>query len=310
MPRATQRATRTRSNNGKPELPDAGNSLAAACLMAAFLFGAHSGLATAAAPEPGAKPAAALSWPGERLDTWRGFRRHVFTVDGCSCWVVEPKQPLPGNPWTWCMEFPDAFTERTGVPQLLEKGFHHVHIQVGNTFGSPAALKHFDAFYRAIAEKGLAAKGALIGISRGGLYAYNWAAQNPDKVTCIYGDAPVCDFKSWPGGKGKGKGSKGDWAAVLQCYGFKNETEAVNYTLNAVDNLAPLAKAGIPLIHVVGDADDVVPVGENTAIVESRYKKLGGKISVLHKPGVGHHPHGLDDPTPLVSFILQKSGIR
>ncbi len=58
------------------------------------------------------------TWPGERLDRWHGYVRHNFTVDGCPAWVVEPKQASPGNPWTWCMEFPDAFTERTGVLQL------------------------------------------------------------------------------------------------------------------------------------------------------------------------------------------------
>ena len=55
---------------------------------------------------------------------------------------------------------------------------------------------------------GFAKKAALVGLSRGGLYCYNWAVANPDKVASLYGDAPVCDFKSWPGGKGKGKGSK------------------------------------------------------------------------------------------------------
>ena len=247
------------------------------------------------------------SWPGEKVDAWHGFQRHNFTVDGCQAWVVEPKQAAPGNPWTWCMEFPDAFTERTGVPQLLAKGFYHVHIRVGNTHGCPAALKHFDAFYKAFTAQGLARRGTLIGISRGGLYAYNWAARNPDKVVCIYGDAPVCDFKSWPGGKGQGKGSKSDWAALIKNYGFSDEAEALAYKSNPVDEIAPLAKAGIALVHVVGDADDVVPVAENTAIVERRCKELGGTMVVIHKPGVGHHPHGLDDPQPLVSFILEQT---
>ena len=44
---------------------------------------------------------------------------------------------------------------------------------------------------------------------------------------------------------------------------------------NAIDNLAPLATAGIPVVHVVGDADDVVPVKENTAIVEARLPANG-----------------------------------
>jgi hypothetical protein len=249
-----------------------------------------------------------LSWPDEKIDEWRGFTRHVFKVDGSTAWVVEPKQAAPGNPWTWCMEFPDAFTDRTGVPRLLAKGFFHLHIQVGNTFGCPNAQKKFDALYRTVTEKGLARKGTLIGVSRGGLYAYNWAAKNPDKVACIYGDAPVCDFKSWPGGKGVGKGSTRDWLSLIKCYEFKDEAEALGWPGNPVDNLAPLAKATIPLIHVVGDADDVVPVTENTAVVERRYKELGGRIEVIHKPGVGHHPHGLDEPQPVVDFILQAAG--
>ena len=125
----------------------------------------------------------------------------------------------------------------------------------------------------------------------------------------IYGDAAVCDFKSWPGGRGKGDGSPGDWKALLSCYGFATDAEALAYQGNPIDVLAPLAKANVALIHVVGDADDVVPPAENTAIIESRYKKLGGTIQVIHKPGVGHHPHGLDDPTPVVDFILKHTGI-
>lgn len=246
---------------------------------------------------------APLTWPGERVDSWHGFRRHVITIDGCEAWVVEPEEALPGNPWTWCMEFPDDFTARTGVPHLLGEGFHHLHIRVGNTFGCPAALKHFDAFYAEITAKGLAGKGTLIGISRGGLYAYNWASLNPDRVVCIYGDAPVCDFKSWPGGKGIGNGSVGDWQSLIECYEFKDEAEALAWKTNPVDNLEALARAGIPLIHVVGDVDASVPVIENSDLVASRYKALHGEISVFHKPTCGHHPHGLDDPGPVVDLI-------
>ncbi len=208
-------------------------------------------------------------------DTWHGFKRELFTVDGCVAWIVEPREAAPGKPWTWCMEYPDAFTVRTGVPQLLERGFHHVYIKVGNTFGSPAALRHLDAFYRVLMERGLATQGVLIGVSRGGLYAYNWAALNPEKAVAIYGDAPVSDFKSWPGGKGSGKGSPANWTSLLENYGFATEADALAYAKNPIDNLAVLAKAKIPLLHVVGDTDDIVPVAENTAVIERRYAELG-----------------------------------
>ena len=256
--------------------------------------------------EPTPAPAGfKLTWPGETIDSWHGFRRHLFTVDGCPAWVVEPKQALPGRSWSWCLEFPDAFTERCAAPALLEKGFHHAHIAVGNTFGCPAALKHFDAFYASLVAQGLGPKPALIGISRGGLYAYRWAAGQPERVSVIYGDAPVCDFKSWPAGRGRGQGSPADWQALQKSYAFADEAAALAYPGNPIDTLAPLARAHVALIHVVGDADPVVPVEENTALIEARYRKLGGTIEVIHKPGVGHHPHGLDDPTPVVDFILR-----
>ena len=73
-------------------------------------------------------------------------------------------------------------------------------------------------------------------------------------MAAIYADAPVLDFKSWPKIN----------PTILKVYGFKNEQEAKAYKNNPVDNLAPLAKAGIPIIHVVGMADKVVPVSENT----------------------------------------------
>lgn len=250
------------------------------------------------------------AWAGEKVDVWHGFKRHQFTVAGCSAWVAEPKQPLPGRPWSWCLEFPDAFTDRCAAPALLAKGFHHAHISVGNTFGCPKAIGQFNAFYDAVVAHGLARKAVLIGISRGGLYAYRWAAQNPDKVSVIYGDAPVCDFKSWPGGKGQGKGSPGDWQELIKCYGFKDETEALSFGGNPVDLLKPLAKAGVALVHVVGDTDDVVPWKENTGLVEEKYRQLGGVMKVIHKPGIGHHPHGLDDPGPVVEFILEHSATR
>ena len=53
--------------------------------------------------------------------------------------------------------------------------------------------------------RGLGKKAVLIDISRGGLYAYRWAAEYPEKVAVIYGDAAVCDFKSCPGGKARAR---------------------------------------------------------------------------------------------------------
>jgi pimeloyl-ACP methyl ester carboxylesterase len=92
---------------------------------------------------------------------------------------------------------------------------------------------------------------------------------------------------------------------LIKNYGFKDEAEALAYQKNPVDELAPLAAAKVALIHVVGDADRVVPPEENTLIIKQRYQELGGKIVVIHKPGCNHHPHGLDNPQPIVDFVLE-----
>lgn len=243
------------------------------------------------------------AFPGTTSD-WNGYVKYDFTVDGKQVSVVTPKQVAPGKPWIWHGEF---FGHKPAPDiALLGKGYHIVYMKVQDMLGSPAAVKHWNALYQELTTNyGLSKKPSLVGLSRGGLYCYNWAEANPDKVSCIYADAPVCDFKSWPGGKGKGKGDPKNWALVLKLWGFKGEAEALTAMVNPIDNLAALAKYGVALLHVYGDVDDVVPWDENTGIIAERYKALGGSITLIAKPGVGHHPHGLDDSTPIVDFIVK-----
>ncbi len=254
----------------------------------------------------------AAPFPGKQ-SKWEGFDRYDFEFNAKPAIVVTPKQALPGKPWVWRGEFFGAFANAD--VGLLGKGFHLAYLGVPNLFGSPEAVAQWNSFYQELTGKyGLAKKVALIGLSRGGLYCYNWAAANPDKVACIYADAAVCDFKSWPGGKlknlGKGNGSAAEWQNLLKAYSFQSDAEAIAYGKNPIDNLKPLADAHVPLLHVYGDADDVVPWDENTGVLTERYRKLGGSITLIPKPGIGHHPHGLSDPTPIVEFILQHTSAK
>jgi len=244
-----------------------------------------------------------IEFPG-RTGDWHGYVRHDFTVADKPVTVVAPKNTAPGTPWVWHGEF---FGHKPAPDiALLGQGFHIVYLRVPDLLGSPQAVKLWNRCYEELTEKyGFAKKPALVGLSRGGLYCYNWAIANPNKVACIYGDAPVCDFKSWPGGRGDGKGSPRDWKLVLTTYGFETEADAIDYGGNPIDNLQPLAEAGVPLLHVYGENDAVVPWEENTGLIAKRYRKLGGSITLIGKPGVGHHPHGLKDPTPIVEFIVR-----
>ena len=254
--------------------------------------------AQAAAREPKA-------FPG-KVSRWEGFVRHDFQVDGANALVVEPDQPLPGHPWAWRGEFFGAFANAD--VELLRRGWHLAYLGVSDQFGSPSAVARWEKLHDVLVrEHGLAPKPALIGLSRGALYCMSWAAAHPDKTLLVYLDNGVCDFKSWPGGKpkglGKGNGSPGDWVKLLRAFGFKDDRQAIEYNWNPVDNLAPLARAKIPILLVYGDSDTVVPAGENSDLVYQRYKVLGGLVERIVKPGQDHHPHGLADPRPIADFF-------
>ena len=247
---------------------------------------------------------ASTPWEG-KLSDWKGFRRYDFTVDGREAFVVKPQKPAPGNPWVWRARFPTYHTEADVI--LLGQGFHIAYINTDNMLGSPAALGHWDAFYETLTTKhGLAKKVALEAVSRGGLFAYRWAARHPERIACIYADTPVCDFKSWPLGQGVGLGNEKVSKELFKQYGFTKE-EALAYRGNPIDILAPIAAAKIPILHIISLNDAVVPPQENTFILAERYQKLGGTIEIIKvekgtKKSNGHHfPH--PDPQRVAKFI-------
>lgn len=234
---------------------------------------------------------------------YHGFEGRQLTINGRDSRIVRPKWTARGAPWVWRARF-WGHEPQTDIA-LLERGYHLVYTDVAGLFGAPKAVGIWDDFYQVMVDAGLSSKVALEGMSRGGLIIYNWALANPEKVAAIYADAPVLDFKSWPGGKGTGKGSPDAWQQCREAYGFADEKEAMNFAGNPVDQAERLAELEIPLLHVSGLADEVVPYPENTGKLTDRIRSHGGNIQTINKEGVGHHPHSLKDPAPIVNFILQ-----
>ncbi len=237
---------------------------------------------------------------------FHGYQGYDFELNGVACKIVKPAKAAEGNPWIWRARF-WGHEPQTDI-DLLEHGFHVVYCEVGDLYGADKAVKRWNDFYKYLIKNGFQKRAVLEGMSRGGLIVYNWAAQNPKKVACIYADAPVMDIKSWPMGKGAYKGSETDIKRMLAAYGFDDEAEALKWRKNPLNHARKIAKAGIPVLHVVGDADVIVPVAENTDVFEKEMKALGKPITVIHKPGIGHHPHSLNNPEPIVRFILKSTG--
>ncbi|MGQ1785338.1 GDSL-type esterase/lipase family protein [Saccharicrinis sp. GN24d3] len=219
------------------------------------------------------------TFPGKRT-TWKGFNRYDFEFGNKNARIIEPAIPLEGNPWVWRARFPGWHTEMDSI--LVSEGYHLAYINTNAQFGSPKAMKSWDRFYKyLIKAHNFNRKVALEGVSRGGLFVYNWAKQNPNKVSCIYAEAPVCDFKSWPAGFGASDGSKKDWEKLKTEYGFASDKEAKNYANNPIDNLEALAKAKVPVLHMIGLNDSVVPVAENSMVLINKYINLGGIATVI-----------------------------
>jgi pimeloyl-ACP methyl ester carboxylesterase/lysophospholipase L1-like esterase len=240
-----------------------------------------------------------------QVTDYYGFRCLDFKFEGRDAKIVFPEKAEDQRHWIWRARF-------WGVePQievaLLKKGFHLVYIDAAEYCGNEQAVLLWNHFYDyLVKEYNLNTKTVLEGFSRGGLFIYNWGSENAGKVACIYADAPVCDMRSWPGGKWKGSGSPIDWKQHLEAYGLTEES-INDFKGMPVFNAVKLAQAGVPVLHVVGAADDVVPVDENTYVLEKTYKEAGGDIRIIVKEGIGHHPHSLKDPAPIVRFILSNT---
>ena len=210
-------------------------------------------------------------------------------VDGATAWVwYAPTLPrLPGKEEKWMFE------------RFLDQGIAIAGVDVGESFGSPAGRAAYSAFYRELVEKrGLAQQACLLARSRGGLMLYSWAAENPGCVACITGIYPVCNLASYPGVE-----------RASRAYGLTSEQLSSQLAQhNPIDRLAPLAQADVPIFHIHGDNDTVVPLEKNSGELAKRYAKLGGKMTLRVVEGQGHNMwSGWFECQELVDFVIAHS---
>jgi pimeloyl-ACP methyl ester carboxylesterase len=237
--------------------------------------------------------------------SYYGYACSQFRFEGREARIVRPKRTANGRPWIWRARF-WGHEPQTEIA-LLERGFHVAYCDVAELFGNDEALGIWDRFFLMLTRGGLSGKVVLEGLSRGGMYIYRWAVRNPSRVACVYADAPVLDMKSWPGGKGKGGGNPVEWERFKSDFGLVSEGEALAFRGNPIDMAAEIAHGGYPMLHICGTADPVVPIEENTDPFEKKILSSGGRITVIRKPGIGHHPHSLPNPQPIVDFILDST---
>lgn len=198
------------------------------------------------------------------------YNRYEFKPDSITgrAIVVVPKTAAPGRPWVLRADL----VSRDSVVDLalLAKGFHVV---TGPRPRDPGVtvLQEWAALYKYLIDHGFSPKPVMEGAGGAAGEAYDWAIANPDKVSSIYGENPVLR-------------------------NFSSKTQPL-------DHLAPLAKAGVPLLHVCGSLDPWLE--SHTRVVQKRYGELGGRITVMIQEGEGHYPLAPKNPQPIVDFIVK-----
>ncbi len=242
-----------------------------------------------------------LSASTSKVDEQYGAKRTVIQIGKNKGFVLQPAKPAAegARPWAWYAPTIGSHPNQSnewGLRKLLDRGFYVCGVDVGESYGSPAGRKAFTEFHQQVVNQfKLESKARLVAQSRGGLMLFNWAAENPDKVQCIVGIYPVCDLRSYPGLK-----------QAAGAYGLTPEELEKQLTQhNPIDRLEPLAKAGVPILHIHGDSDKVVPLEKNSQTMLDRYTALGGKMKLIVVPGKGHAeiPEYFQEPR-LVQFLI------
>lgn len=216
-----------------------------------------------------------------------------YTFNGYEVTVIRPEHP--NGKWVWKTEFLYAFD--SAERELLARGYTRVYYAISNKYGSYHAVRLMHDFYKhVIREFDLDRQCVLFGFSRGGLYAFNFALFYPECVSKIYLDAPVLDMRTWP------PAGSGNREQVYAEYSLTPES-IETFTGHPVLNFAELFSHRIPLLLVAGDADEIVPYELNAGKMIDFCTSAGIDIEYYVKPGCKHHPHSLEDPTPIVDFV-------
>lgn len=236
--------------------------------------------------------AAEFPGPGTPIE---GGRKYEFPLEGHTVRILMPDAPAAGNPWLYRMFWWGAFP--TAENAMLKRGWAVAWIQTEDGLGTPDDNSRRTLLYEYLTqEQGFSTRPVVFGMSLGGLSGLRWVIENPEKVCGIYLDAPVANFEAWL------KPRHSRWEHVRETYGMTDE-ELLKGDGNPCVGVRKIAEAKVPMLLICGDSDQIVPYETNGKIVGENFRKAGGQIQEIVKPGCDHHPHGLEDPAPILEFF-------
>lgn len=229
------------------------------------------------------------------VNSFAGYACADFEMRGRECKVVKPKRTQTGHPWIWRARF-WGHEPQTDIA-LLERGYHLVYYDQSGLVGNPECVANWDTFYTLLNNSGLAQKVVLEGMSRGAMYALNWAASNPQKVAAVYIDNPLLDSRYFAG-REEGELTRD----LIKAYNLANKQAIATFEGSPTDKVKEIVSGGYPILILCADKDEAVPF-ETIQEFEQKMKREGGHLTIIIKEGFRHHPHSFPNPKPIVDFI-------
>lgn len=237
---------------------------------------------------------------------WHGFKMDEFTFEDHTARLVYPQGNSNGRLALKTIYW-DAFPEAIEI-DLLKNGFHLCFVQYDHRWGNREDLDRMARFVRYIAgEHGLSERIVPVGMSCGGLNAIMLASRYPELISCLYLDAPVINFLSCPAclGDATRENPQKIVDELFRAIGLESMSQLITYRDMPQDQIPVLLQHKIPAVLVCGLSDHIVPYHENGMILQQAYEAAGVDFAYYLKPGCDHHPHGLEDNSEVLKFILE-----
>lgn len=230
---------------------------------------------------------------------WKDTQIHRFRFEERDALVVVPEGPANGR-LLWKAEYFEAFP---GFEEaMVERGYHLCFIAHENRWAPPAEVEISARFLtHVVAKYGLNPKCIAVGMSCGGLLSANLAVTHPELIGVMYLDAPVLNLLSMAG-LGEAEFRPETFREMVAAYGF-DRSSIVAFRDSPIDHLDAFLKSRIPLLMLYGNADMTVIYEENGRVLERFYRTHALPLKVISRSAAGHHPHGLEDPAPMIEFV-------
>lgn len=237
---------------------------------------------------------------------WNGYMMDIFSFDGYEARIVFPDKEVARNMLVLKTEYWNSFPDVE--KQLVKAGFHLAWLKNETRFATKGDCERKARFISYLTEQyRLWSKCVLIGYSCGGAHAVNFAGLYPELVSCIYLDAPVLNFCSYPGKLGNAACEEVWNNEFVYAYPQISRRKLLNFVGHPICKADILADHGIPILMLYGTEDQTVPYEENGRLLEEAYAETQ-LLTVMPVALRGHHPHGMlqtEENEIIVNYVLQ-----